>query len=188
MKTRVYKQQKKEEYLGLNQTANNYVIGSYITIICLLHANENTINTILSSSLHRAENDPQGSNHAVLQSVDTTGPGNAFILAFTLHKQYGDRVVLKVMFYVPTGSASQRPMITPRHLPFTMINKVAHYDNVEHIGSPFSCILQGITQNIQTTTLLLPPFHNITMSRFININMNVENARMTYIVKRREYL
>ncbi len=58
MKTHVYKQQKKEEYLGLNQTANNYVIGSYITIICLLHANENTINTILSSSLHRAENDP----------------------------------------------------------------------------------------------------------------------------------
>ena len=26
------------------------------------------------------------------------------------------------------------------------------------------------------------------MSRFINIYMNVENARMTYIVKRREYL
>ncbi len=26
------------------------------------------------------------------------------------------------------------------------------------------------------------------MSRFININMNVINARMTYIVKRREYL
>ena len=25
------------------------------------------------------------------------------------------------------------------------------------------------------------------MSRFININMNVGNARMTYIVKRREY-
>ena len=26
------------------------------------------------------------------------------------------------------------------------------------------------------------------MSRFININMNVGNARMTYIVKRREYV
>ncbi len=26
------------------------------------------------------------------------------------------------------------------------------------------------------------------MSRFITINMNVENARMTYIVKRREYM
>jgi hypothetical protein len=26
------------------------------------------------------------------------------------------------------------------------------------------------------------------MSRFININMNVRNARMTYIVKRREYI
>ena len=25
------------------------------------------------------------------------------------------------------------------------------------------------------------------MSRFININMNMRNARMTYIVKRREY-
>ena len=28
----------------------------------------------------------------------------------------------------------------------------------------------------------------IYMSRFININMNVENVRITYIVKRREYL
>ena len=26
------------------------------------------------------------------------------------------------------------------------------------------------------------------MSRFININMNVENAKMTYVVKRREYV
>jgi hypothetical protein len=26
------------------------------------------------------------------------------------------------------------------------------------------------------------------MSRFININMNVRNVRMTYIVKRKEYL
>ncbi len=52
--------------------------------------------------------------------------------------------------------------------------------------------------------MLLPPFHNVShssiahiyidanesrhiyMSRFININMNVGNARMTYIVKRRE--
>jgi hypothetical protein len=47
MKACVYKQQK-EEYPGLNQTANNYVKGSYIKIICLLHANENTIYTILS--------------------------------------------------------------------------------------------------------------------------------------------
>ncbi len=119
----------------------------------------------------------QGSNHAVLQSVDTTGPGNAFILAFTLHKQYGDRVVLKVMFYVPTGSVSQRPMITPRHLPFTMINKVAHHDNVEHIGSPFSCILQGITQNIQTTTLLLPPFLNVSHSSISHIHIDVNESR-----------
>ncbi|BAS90284.1 Os04g0539701 [Oryza sativa Japonica Group] len=47
-------------------------------------------------------------------------------------------------------------------------------------------------------TLLLPPFHNVShfsifhihidVSRFIRINMNVENAKMTYIVKRKEYL
>ncbi|KAB8086173.1 hypothetical protein EE612_009330 [Oryza sativa] len=54
--------------------------------------------------------------------------------------------------------------------------------------------------------VVLPPFHNVShssishiyidvnesrhiyLSRFININMNVENARMTYIVKRRKYL
>ena len=53
--------------------------------------------------------------------------------------------------------------------------------------------------------IILLPFHNVNhssifhihmdvneskwiyMSRFINININVENARMTYIVKRREY-
>ena len=35
MKARVYKQLKEDEYSGLNQTANNYVKGSYIiTIIC----------------------------------------------------------------------------------------------------------------------------------------------------------
>ena len=51
---------------------------------------------------------------------------------------------------------------------------------------------------------LLPPFHNVShfrifhihidvnesrhiyLSRFITINMNVENTRMTYIVKRRK--
>ena len=56
-----------------------------------------------------------------------------------------------------------------------------------------------------TKKLVLPSFHNVShssiahiyinvnesrhtyMSRFININMNVGNARMTYIVKRREY-
>jgi hypothetical protein len=52
--------------------------------------------------------------------------------------------------------------------------------------------------------LVLPPFHNVShssifhihidanesrhiyLSRFISINMNVGNARMTYIVKQRE--
>ena len=54
-------------------------------------------------------------------------------------------------------------------------------------------------------SLILPPFHNVRVSsiarihldvneprhvyvfRFINIYMNVGNARKTYIVKRREY-
>ena len=46
-------------------------------------------------------------------------------------------------------------------------------------------------------TMLLPPFHNVNcynishihidlISRFININMNVRDARVTYIVKRGE--
>ena len=53
--------------------------------------------------------------------------------------------------------------------------------------------------------MMLPLFHNVShsslshirinvnesrhiyLARFININMNVENARMTYIVKRRNY-
>ena len=52
---------------------------------------------------------------------------------------------------------------------------------------------------------VLPPFHNVShsiisyihigvnesrhiyLSRFININMNVKNAKMAYIVKRRKY-
>ena len=75
--------------------------------------------------------------------------GLDLILTFTLHKQYGDTVVFKVMFYVPTGS-DQQHMITPRRLPFTVINNVAHYDNMDHTGSPFSCILQGATQNSHT--------------------------------------
>ncbi len=55
-------------------------------------------------------------------------------------------------------------------------------------------------------TMLLPPFHNVShysishihinvnesrwiyMSRFVNINMNVGNVKMTYIVKWREYI
>jgi hypothetical protein len=62
------------------------------------------------------------------------------------------------------------------------------------------------TNTLYDSWILLPPFHNVSyfsifyihinvnksiyiyiyMSRFININMNVRNARMTYIVKRRE--
>uniref|UniRef100_A0A0E0JLZ0 Uncharacterized protein n=1 Tax=Oryza punctata TaxID=4537 RepID=A0A0E0JLZ0_ORYPU len=44
-------------------------------------------------------------------------------------------------------SVARRPMITPRRLPFTVINNVAHYDDMEHTGSPFSRILQGTTEN-----------------------------------------
>lgn len=52
---------------------------------------------------------------------------------------------------------------------------------------------------VPTEFLLLPPFHNVNhsnfshinidvyMFRFINININVRNTKMTYIVKRREY-
>ncbi len=57
----------------------------------------------------------------------------------------------------------------------------------------------------KSINILLPPFHNVShssishihinvnvsrhiyLSKFININMNVKNARMTYIVKRRKY-
>ncbi len=56
---------------------------------------------------------------------------------------------------------------------------------------------------VWTSSSLLPPFHNVShssishihidvnesrLSRFININMNVGNARMTYIVKQRKYI
>ncbi len=59
----------------------------------------------------------------------------------------------------------------------------------------------GATPN--TSSIVLPPFRNIRLSciahihidvnesyisRFINIYMNVGNARKSYIVKRREYL
>ena len=47
--------------------------------------------------------------------------------------------------------------------------------------------------------MLFPPFHNISHSSIshididinestYNINMNVKNAKMTYIVKRRKYI
>uniref|UniRef100_A0A0D9YRK0 Uncharacterized protein n=1 Tax=Oryza glumipatula TaxID=40148 RepID=A0A0D9YRK0_9ORYZ len=73
----------------------------------------------------------QGSNHVLLQPVDRTGPGS-----------------------------DQQHMITPRRLPFTVINNVAHYDNVDHTGSPFSCILQGATQNSHTLPANTDPVHH----------------------------
>uniref|UniRef100_I1NVW2 Uncharacterized protein n=1 Tax=Oryza glaberrima TaxID=4538 RepID=I1NVW2_ORYGL len=115
MKARVYKQLKEDEYSGLNQTANNYVkapLGDItnVSIDDLRRCHVNDCSTL-----------QQGSNHALLQSVDRTGPGS-----------------------------DQQHMITPRRLPFTVINNVAHYDNMDHTGSPFSCILQGATQNSHT--------------------------------------
>ena len=53
----------------------------------------------------------------------------------------------------------------------------------------------GLTRaNAIEDNIILSPFHNVShtsishihMSRFININMNMGNAKMTYIVKRRE--
>uniref|UniRef100_A0A0E0MPY6 Uncharacterized protein n=1 Tax=Oryza punctata TaxID=4537 RepID=A0A0E0MPY6_ORYPU len=120
MKARVYKQEKKEESLCLNQTPNNYVkvpLGDITNVsaddLRSFHVND-------CSTLH------QRSNHTLLQSTDTTR----------------------------LGSVARRPMITPRCFPFTVINNVAHYDDMEHTGSPFSRILQGTTENCQTTTVL----------------------------------
>lgn len=50
--------------------------------------------------------------------------------------------------------------------------------------------------NCKPFTRVLPPSHNVNyfsiahiyISRFINIHMNTDNARMTYIMKRREYI
>ena len=68
-------------------------------------------------------------------------------------------------------------------------------------GAFFSSCLNNI---IDASNHILPPFHNVThysishihidvnesrhiyLSRFINININVENSRMTYIMKRRK--
>uniref|UniRef100_A0A0E0FMC9 Uncharacterized protein n=1 Tax=Oryza nivara TaxID=4536 RepID=A0A0E0FMC9_ORYNI len=96
MKARVYKQLKEDEY----------------------SAPLGDITNVSVDDLRRCH---QGSNHALLQPVDRTGPGS-----------------------------DQQHMITPRRLPFTVINNVAHYDNMDHTGSPFSCILQGATQNSHT--------------------------------------
>uniref|UniRef100_A0A0E0NE34 Uncharacterized protein n=1 Tax=Oryza rufipogon TaxID=4529 RepID=A0A0E0NE34_ORYRU len=64
--------------------------------------------------------------------------------------------------------SDQQHMITPRRLPFTVINNVAHYDNVDHTGSPFSCILQGATQNSHTL-----PANTVQSSRphFISLSL-----------------
>jgi len=56
-------------------------------------------------------------------------------------------------------------------------------------------IIQLLNSDITTTLInITPPFHNVSHSSifhiridFININTNMENVRMTYIVKRREY-
>uniref|UniRef100_A0A0D3F4K8 Uncharacterized protein n=1 Tax=Oryza barthii TaxID=65489 RepID=A0A0D3F4K8_9ORYZ len=56
--------------------------------------------------------------------------------------------------------SDQQHMITPRRLPFTVINNVAHYDNVDHTRSPFSCILQGATQNSHTLPANTDPVHH----------------------------
>uniref|UniRef100_A0A0D9YRJ6 Uncharacterized protein n=1 Tax=Oryza glumipatula TaxID=40148 RepID=A0A0D9YRJ6_9ORYZ len=150
MKARVYKQLKEDEYSAPLGDITN------VSVDDLRRCHVNDCSTL-----------QQGSNHVLLQPVDRTGPGNIFILTFILHKQYGDTVVLKVMFYVPTGS-DQQHMITPRRLPFTVINNVAHYDNVDHTGSPFSCILQGATQNSHTL-----PANTVQSSRphFISLSL-----------------
>ena len=69
-------------------------------------------------------------------------------------------------------------------------------------------LLSPCASHLQYLLILLPPFHNIShsnishihininesryiyiyLSRFININMNVRNARMTCAVKRRNYI
>ena len=67
------------------------------------------------------------------------------------------------------------------------------------------CRVGHSTFKMHIKSLILPPFHNVShssishihidvneskhiyLSRFINININVENARMIYIVKRRKY-
>ncbi len=65
---------------------------------------------------------------------------------------------------------------------------------VWEVLSPFHNVSHSSISHIY---IEIPSFHNVShssishihidMSRFISINMNVRNARMTYIVKRREY-
>uniref|UniRef100_A0A0E0L1L9 Uncharacterized protein n=1 Tax=Oryza punctata TaxID=4537 RepID=A0A0E0L1L9_ORYPU len=83
-------------------------------------------------------------------------------------------------------SVARRPMITPRHLPFTVINNVTHYDDMEHTGSPFSRILQGTTENSQTTTVLpanIGKFIVFLLMKFCvhSITMNNTNIVNRYI-------
>uniref|UniRef100_A0A0D3G5H1 Uncharacterized protein n=1 Tax=Oryza barthii TaxID=65489 RepID=A0A0D3G5H1_9ORYZ len=53
-----------------------------------------------------------------------------------------------------TGSVSQQPTITPRRLPFTVINNIAYYDLNEGSKEPLSYIVQGETQNNNETDFL----------------------------------
>uniref|UniRef100_A0A0E0NE31 Uncharacterized protein n=1 Tax=Oryza rufipogon TaxID=4529 RepID=A0A0E0NE31_ORYRU len=122
MKARVYKQLKEDEYSAPLGDITN------VSVDDLRRCHVNDCSTL-----------QQGSNHALLQPVDRTGPGS-----------------------------DQQHMITPRRLPFTVINNVAHYDNVDHTGSPFSCILQGATQNSHTL-----PANTVQSSRphFISLSL-----------------
>ena len=96
------------------------------------------------------------------------------------------------------------------HFPSIMILQFAFWDIISKLLI-LSIFLLLWTNNTFLLILflflvLLPPFHNVShssishihidvnesrhiyLSRFININMNIGNAKMTYIVKRRKYM
>jgi hypothetical protein len=72
-----------------------------------------------------------------------------------------------------TGSVSQQPTITPRRLPFTVINNIAYYDLNEGSEEPLSYIVQGETQNNNETDFLATNSGQDTQSR----RTSLENSR-----------
>ena len=54
-----------------------------------------------------------------------------------------------------------------------------------HVLSPFDNVSHS---NISQIYIDVNESRHIYLSRFINTNINVENAKMTYIVKRRKYM
>jgi hypothetical protein len=90
-------------------------------------------------------------------------------------------IVYSSMYYVQTGSVSQQPTITPRHLPFTVINNIAYYDLNEGSKEPLSYIVQGETQNNNETDFLAANSGTCTFNTYTDLRL-VLNLTLYYVL------